>query len=148
MTRPACVRYLWRMHTTSPTDDALAGAAQSTSDPDAIVTPIALRRSVLAALAERAALGDHLAEGAARVIRHLEQRVNDLAWASVGRVCPTCDGDVAHPGVEPCTDCGAVCIHEPGCRESHESCAARDARADREYAWWVEQQDRRRKGGE
>jgi hypothetical protein len=47
---------------------------------DAITTPSDLRRSVCAALRERALLGDRLAEGALKVVAHLEDQANRLAW--------------------------------------------------------------------
>ena len=49
------------------------------------VTPAGLRRSVLAALKERAAIGDTLATGAIKVIEHLEEQANRLAWDSCGK---------------------------------------------------------------
>jgi len=66
-----------RMETTlSPAErNALA-----TNDPFLQVTPSELRRHVLAALRERAAIGDKLAEGAVKVIVALEQQANNLAW--------------------------------------------------------------------
>lgn len=145
---------------TTPTD-ALAGAAQSTSDDsvrralvDGLRTRVAILRSLSlpTALHERAQVVAFGAETAhARLTEELRTLYRHagllLEAATPPPTCPTCDGDVAHPGVEPCTDCGTVCVHDAGCRESNESCVARDARADREYAWWVEQQDRR-KGGE
>lgn len=89
---------------------------------EAIVTPAALRRQVVAALQERVQLGDRLAEGAVKVIAHLEAQANALAWASVGKTCPGCDGDPAHPGVTPCYDCGTVCVHDRGCQEHASRC--------------------------
>ena len=44
------------------------------------VTPSELRRSVLAALKEREQCGDTLATGAIKVIKHLEDQANRLAW--------------------------------------------------------------------
>lgn len=51
-------------------------------DTDGITTPSELRRAVLLALDERATLGDQLATGAARVIRHLEAQANRLVYAA------------------------------------------------------------------
>ncbi len=77
--------------TNALTQNALPDAAQSTGprffqriDPDAIVTPTDLRRHVAAALRERAETGDKLAEGALKVIAHLEHQANALAWQATG----------------------------------------------------------------
>jgi hypothetical protein len=56
-------------------------------DLNAIVTPTAKRRAVVAALRERATLGDTLARGAIEVIEALEVQANQLAWHHAG-VCP------------------------------------------------------------
>ena len=48
------------------------------------VSPSELRRAVLLALGEREQCGDTLATGAIKVIRHLEEQANKLAWDSCG----------------------------------------------------------------
>lgn len=54
-------------------------------DPSAITTPAGLRRAVVAAVVEREKLGDTLAPGILKVIYHLEEQVNSLAWELTGR---------------------------------------------------------------
>jgi hypothetical protein len=48
-------------------------------EPTAIATPSEVRRAVLSALREREETGDKLAEGARKVILHLEAQANRLA---------------------------------------------------------------------
>lgn len=76
-----------------------------------LVTPTELRSAVLLALDERVQLGDKLAEGAAKVIRHLEGQAERLARRSLrqdvdlakddARIARQIDADCDKPVQEP-----------------------------------------------